>query len=54
MSESNPTSFICKCGHELQDHIKFEEIKENSELKHKCNGKTLDGKPCTCKVLEKA
>jgi len=53
MSKSNSTPFICKCGHDLQDHIKFEEIKGGSELKHKCHGKTLDDNPCTCKMLER-
>ncbi len=51
MSKRN-SSIFCKCGHELQDHIKFEEISENSELKHKCHGKTSDGNPCVCKVFE--
>lgn len=54
MSKSNSTPFICKCGHELQDHVKFEEIEEGSELKHKCHGKTSDRIPCPCKSLERA
>jgi len=53
ITEPNIESYMCKCGHELHDHVKFEEIKEGTELKHKCNGKTVNGEPCTCKVLER-
>ncbi len=53
MIEDNSTPYICKCGHELHDHIKSEEIENGSELKHKCHGKTSNGIPCNCKSLER-
>jgi hypothetical protein len=53
MSNLDSKSYICKCGHELQDHIEFEDIEDGSELKHKCHGKTSNEIPCPCKNLER-
>lgn len=41
----------CHCGHVLEDHVKFEEIKADTELQHKCHGETSDGSPCSCSSL---
>ena len=54
MSESDNGSYMCICGHILEDHIKFESVEEGKELEHKCNGKTNNDEPCPCKSLSRA
>ncbi len=36
----------CKCGHEIQDHVNFQQ-----EITSGCKGKNQDNRPCDCKIF---